>query len=120
MNTVSIIGNLGRDPELRFTPSGKAVTALSLAVNDDFDADADPTWVTVVVWGKAAEAVASHKGKGDEVAVEGRLRSRTYDKDGQTHFLLEVVARRVKFLRNKAGATTNGNYQVGEGEEEPF
>ena len=101
MNVVNIIGRLGRDPELRYTQSGKAVCNLRLAVNDGKDREA--VWLDVVCWDKTAELVGQYKHKGDEIAVEGRLQVREYeDKDGNKRKATEIVANRVHFIGPKS------------------
>ena len=101
MNNVSLIGRLGRDPELRHTQSGKAVANLRLAISNGKDRDA--TWLDVVCWDKTAELVANYKRKGDEVAVEGRLQVREYqDREGNNRKAVEVVAFRVHFIGPKS------------------
>jgi single-strand DNA-binding protein len=102
-NTVLLSGNLGADPEMKFTASGTAVTNMRLATNRRYtDAQGNPQertdWHRIVVFGKQAQACAEHLKKGRLVGVEGELRSRSYeDKDGNTRYVVEVVARSVKF-----------------------
>lgn len=98
MNSVSIIGRLGQDPELRYTPSGHAVINLRVAINEQFGDKQQTTWLTVVVWDKLAEACAEYLRKGSRIAVLGRLSSRTYETNGHKRSVTEVVARRVTFL----------------------
>ncbi len=99
MNNVSLIGRLGRDPEARFTTTGKQVTTFSIACDNPYRRDQDPDWVNVEAWGKTAELVAEHKTKGDQVAITGRLTSSSWeDNDGTTRHRLYVTAERVDFL----------------------
>lgn len=132
MNRVFLIGNLTRAPELRYTPSGTAVSDLRLAVNRDFTTQAgekrqETSFLTVVVWGKQAEASGEYLDKGSPVLVEGRLQTRDWEtRDGQKRSVVEVVAERIQFLgRGKGtpapvGAPEPGE-AVAEGEEEvPF
>lgn len=99
MNTVAIIGRLGKDPELKYTQSGKAVTTLSVAVDAGRD---EIAWVNVVCWEKTAEAVCEHLSKGAQVGIEGRLQTRQWQtNDGQQREVLEVVAHRVDFCGSK-------------------
>lgn len=104
VNKVILIGNLGRDPETRYTPNGKAVTRFSLATSNTWtDSEGEKQqateWHHVVVWGKQGEACAEHLQKGRQVYVEGSLRYRTYDgKDGNKRSVAEVVAQKVRFL----------------------
>ena len=95
---VTLIRNLGKDPDMRFTGSGKAVTDFSLAVNDGKETE----WVNIVTWEKTAELCNQYLNKGSLVCIEGRLRSSTWDDDeGKKHYKTEVVANRVIFLGKK-------------------
>lgn len=99
MNSVVLIGRLARDPELRFTASGKAVATFSIAVNRPFSKTNEADFFTVVVWGKPAENCANYLSKGRLVGVEGRLQSRSYEtQNGEKRYVTEVVANQVEFL----------------------
>jgi single-strand DNA-binding protein len=104
LNKVFLIGNLTRAPELRYTPSGTAVSDLRLAVNRSYttqggDRREETCFLTVVVWGKQAESSAQYLDKGSPVLVEGRLQTRDWEtKDGQKRNVVEVVAERLQFL----------------------
>ena len=101
MNSVNLIGRLTRDPELVAANNGTAIVNFALAI-DRRDRDQDPVYVEVKAFGAQADAIASHKTKGDEVAVEGRLELDRWEaKDGSNRSRLYVVANRVEFLRNK-------------------
>jgi single-strand DNA-binding protein len=108
VNKVILIGNLGRDPELRFVQSGQAVANFTLATNDRWtDREGKPQerteWHRIVVWGKQAENCANYLAKGRSVYVEGRLQTREWeDKEGQKRQTTEVVAQLVQFL-DRAG-----------------
>ncbi len=111
VNKVILIGNLGRDPELRVTPSGHSVCQLNVATTRTYtkgnDRVEDTEWHRVVVWGKQAEHCANYLTKGRQVYVEGRLQTRSYDdKDGNKRYITEVVAENVQFLggRGEGGA----------------
>jgi single-strand DNA-binding protein len=94
-----IIGNLGDDPEMRFTRSGKAVAEMSVAVNDRRGEEEHTDWYLVVAWGKLAEACNSYLHKGSSVLVEGRMRKETWEDDeGQARSKWKLVAQRVEFL----------------------
>jgi single-strand DNA-binding protein len=101
---VIIVGNLGRDPEMRYTPTGRPVTTLNVATNRRWtDAEGqrqeETTWFRVVVWGKQAESCNQYLSKGRQVLVEGRIRTGQYeDKSGQTRYTWELVASNVRFL----------------------
>ncbi|MBU0683532.1 MAG: single-stranded DNA-binding protein [Candidatus Omnitrophota bacterium] len=104
MNKVFLMGNLTRDPELRYVPSGSAVANFSVAVNRVYkdstgERKEDTSFVRVVVWGKMAEICGEYLTKGRPVLVEGRLKSRTWEgQDGQKRSALDVVATSVQFL----------------------
>jgi single-strand DNA-binding protein len=99
-----IIGHLGRDPEMRYTPSGKPVTTFSAAANrnwqsSDGERHEETEWFNVVAWGGLAEVCSQHLSRGQQVYVEGRLQSRKWeDAEGKKHFTTEVVAREIIML----------------------
>jgi len=105
LNRVLLIGNLTRDPELRYVPSGTAVTTFDIAVNRVYAAQSgekkeETSFLRVVVWARRAEVCAEYLSKGSPVFVEGRLRSRSWEtQDGQKRNTIEVVANNVQFLR---------------------
>jgi len=109
LNKVMLIGNLGKDPELRFTPSGRAVAKFSVATSEQWTTPEgqrqDRTdWHNIVVWGKQAETCGQYLSKGRQVYIEGSIRSRQYDdKEGQKRWITEVVAQRVQFLGGGRG-----------------
>jgi single-strand DNA-binding protein len=113
LNKVMIIGNLGRDPEMRYTPSGKPVTSFSLAcsrswISSDGERREETEWFNVVAWGNLAEICNQHLSKGQQVYVEGRLQTRSWeDNNGQRHFRTEVVANEMIILGNRAGYDAN-------------
>src|SRR5687768_15348063 len=103
LNKVMVIGNLGKDPDMRYTANGSAVTTFTVAVNRSYAGDngrKDETeWFTVVTWNKLAELLGQHLHKGRKVYVEGRLSTRSWDgPDGQKRYRTEVVANQVLFL----------------------
>jgi single-strand DNA-binding protein len=107
LNKVMIMGNLGRDPEMRYTPSGKPVTSFSVAVSRSYmKPEGERTevtdWFNVVAWGRLAEICSQYLTKGSMVYVEGRLETRSWEGDnGQKHFRTEVVANDVNILDRK-------------------
>jgi single-strand DNA-binding protein len=110
LNKVMLIGNLGTDPEMRYTANGSAVTTFRLAVSRSFGGDGErreeTEWFTVVTWNKLAELLGQHLQKGRKVFVEGRLASRSWDgPDGQKRYRTEVVANQVLFLDRPQGAS---------------
>ena len=108
LNKAMIIGNLGRDPEMRYTPNGQAVTQFTVAVNRNYkDNDGawqeETEWFRVVVFGQQAERAAEYLRKGGKVYVEGRLQTRQWeDKDGQKRYTTELVANQVTNLERRA------------------
>lgn len=103
LNKVLLLGNLTRDPELRHTPSGTSVVDLRLAVNRKFKgadgSSRDETcFVSVTVWGRQAETSQQYLTKGSPVLIEGRLKYDEWEKDGQKHSRVGVVAERVQFM----------------------
>lgn len=107
MNRVILIGRLTRDPELRYTTNGTAVTTFTVAVDRKFNRN-EADFIPIVVWNKAAENCANYLGKGRMVAIEGRLQIRSYDtQEGQKRWVTEVIADEVKFLDK--GRTSSGS-----------
>jgi len=110
INKVILVGNLGRDPEVRFTTGGKPVAQLSVATTDVWmdqnnQKQERTEWHRVVAWGKLAEVCGQYLSKGRQVYVEGRLQTRSYeDKDGVKKYTTEIVANTVKFLSGGGGA----------------
>lgn len=105
-NKVFLIGNLTRDPELRYTQNSKAVASLGLAVNNA-RSENDVTFVDLTVWDKQAEVAAQYLKKGSMVHVEGRLKLESWEKDGQKRSKLVVVVENFQFLDRKNGASSN-------------
>lgn len=110
INKVILIGNLGKDPELRYTPNSKAVATFSLATTERWkDKEGQfqekTEWHNIVAWGKQAEICKEYLKKGSSVYVEGRLQHRSYDdKDGNKKYITEIVARSVQMLGRKGEA----------------
>jgi single-strand DNA-binding protein len=110
VNKVILIGRLGQNPEVRYTPSGAAVANFSIATNETWvdksgQKQERTEWHKVVVWGKLAELCAQYLTKGRQAYLEGRLQTRQWqDKDGQTKYTTEVQAQTVQFLGTGAGA----------------
>jgi single-strand DNA-binding protein len=127
VNKVILVGNLGRDPEVRATPSGQSVCNFSLATTERFTDRAgqqrDQTeWHNVVVWGKQADLCGQYLKKGRQVYVEGRLTTRQYEaKDGTgKRYRTEVVAQRVQFLGGRAaGAMDDSGSDFAPGPDAP-
>lgn len=125
VNKAIIVGNLGRDPEVRFTPDGRAVARFSVATTERWT---DPQgqrqerteWHNVVVWGKQAEVCGQYLSKGRQVFVEGSIRSRSYDdKTGNKRYITEIVARDVRFLGSGGGAGRDQGFVAPPAEDVP-
>lgn len=109
LNRVLLIGNLTKDPELRYTPSGTPVANMRLAVNSSFKGQdgqrkEETCFVTIVVWSKQAEICNQYLKKGRSVFIEGRLIYRSWEAEGKTRSTMEVRADRVQFLGGPGGA----------------
>lgn len=106
-NRVIMIGNLTKDPELRYTASGLAVANFRLAVNSKFKAGdefkEESLFIDVVVWGKQGESCSQYLAKGRPVLVEGRLQERSWESEGQRRSKMEIVAQTVRFLGGRGG-----------------
>ena len=113
MNKVVLIGRLTRDPELRYTGSNTPVATFSLAVNRNFtnqNGEREADFINIVVWRKQAENVKNFLTQGSQVAVEGRIQTRSYDdQNGQKRYVTEVVADNVEFLGSKSSSNSNNS-----------
>lgn len=108
MNTVALIGRLGRDPDLRYTTNGKAVANFSLAVTRQYNRE-ETDWFDVVCWGKTAEVVSNHLSKGRQVGVTGRLQQDKWTNDaGENRSKVVVVADNITFVGSKDGGSSGG------------
>lgn len=107
LNKCMIIGNLGRDPEMRYTPSGQAVTQFTVATNRNYrdqqgEWQKETEWFRVVVWGQQAERAAENLRKGNKVYIEGRIQTRQWeDQTGQKRYTTELVANQVSSLERR-------------------
>ena len=124
VNKIIIIGNLGSEPEMRFTPNGRPVTSFNVATNWRYttaegERKEETEWFSIVTWGKLAEQCNQFLTKGRLVYVEGRLRMHTWEgQDGQRRSRNEIVASRVSFLDRQAGAPLPGEKSDEGGVEE--
>jgi single-strand DNA-binding protein len=115
VNKAILIGNLGRDPEMRYTPNGQAVTKFSIATTEKFknrdgEQQERTTWHNIVAWGRQAEVANEFLSKGRPVYIEGRIDNRSYDdKDGNKRYISEVIVQRMQFLGSK-GDTSGGGF----------
>ncbi len=126
INKVILIGNLGKDPEVRFTPGGQAVANFNIATSESWNdkntgqKQERTEWHRIVVWGKLAELCGEYLKKGRQCYVEGRLQTREWtDKEGQKKYTTEIVANTVQFLGGggggAGGAGGGGGSRGGEG-----
>lgn len=125
MNKVFLIGRLTRDPELRYTGNNTAVASFSLAVNRNFTNQAgerEADFINIVVWRKQAENVKNYLSQGSQVAIDGRLQTRSYDdNNGQKRYVTEVIADNVEFLGTKgSGSTPQSNASSSKEEPTPY
>ena len=127
LNKLMIIGHLGRDPEMRFTPSGRPVTTFSVATtrswhSADGERHEETEWFNVVAWGSLAEICNQHLRKGQQVYVEGRLQTRRWDdSDGNKHYTTELVAKEMIILgERRESYSADDHDEQTEGEELPF
>lgn len=123
-NRVILVGNLTRDPELRYIPSGTAVTEVGLAVNDRRKSASgewvdETTFVDVTLWGRQAEIASEYLNKGSNVLIEGRLKLDTWEKDGKKNSKLRVVGERMQMLGGRGGPGGGGGPSGGGGGARP-
>ena len=115
LNKVMIIGHLGREPEMRYTPSGRPVTSFNVATtrswnSPDGERREETEWFNVVAWGNLAEICKQYLNKGQQVYVEGRLQTRRWeDQEGKKHFTTEVVANEMIMLGERPARNTGEN-----------
>jgi single-strand DNA-binding protein len=111
-NRVILVGNLTRDPELRYIPSGMAVSEIGLAVNDRVKKNDqwvdETTFVDVTLWGRTAEVANEYLSKGSPVLIEGRLKLDSWEKDGQKRSKLRVVGEKMQMLGSRDGGSRGG------------
>jgi single-strand DNA-binding protein len=125
LNKAMIIGNLGRDPEMRYTPSGQAVTQFTVAVNRNHKDQngewvEETEWFRVVAWGPLAERTAEYLRKGRKVYVEGRLQTRQWEgQDGQKRYTTELIANTVTALDRRPETGDDPGFQPKPGERPP-
>lgn len=109
LNKVTLIGNLGRDAELRSTPSGQSVANFSLATTERWtdkqgQRQEQTEWHRCILWGKTADSLQQYLVKGKQVYIEGKLQTRQWEKDGQKHYSTEINVREVKLLGGSPNA----------------
>ena len=112
INKVILVGNLGQDPEVKYTAGGDAVTTLSLATSDSWkDKDTGENqerteWHRVVLWRRLAEIAGEYLKKGSKIYIEGQLQTRKWEQEGQTRYTTEIIARDMQFLDSR-GSSNN-------------
>ncbi|MSM39270.1 MAG: single-stranded DNA-binding protein [Geobacter sp.] len=133
LNKVMLIGNLGKDPEVRYTTSGQAVASFSIATSEKFknrngEMEERTEWHNVVLWGRQAEIAGEYLAKGRTVFIEGRLQTRKWqDKEGRDRYTTEIVGDRMQMLGGKgeggsgrpAGGRQGGEYNSAPAYDEP-
>jgi single-strand DNA-binding protein len=130
MNKIMLIGNLGKDPELNYTPSGTALTKFTMAVNrrtrdrESGEKRDETTWFNIVAWNQLAETCNQYLHKGSKVFIEGRMTSRKFtDKDGNERTAWEVTANEMEMLDPKgqgSSSSSSGGFDEMAGDEVPF
>ncbi len=120
LNKTMLIGNLGRDPQLSYTTQQVAVCGFSIATNERWtdrntgEQQSKTEWHRIVVFGKQAEICSKYLAKGSSIYIEGRLQTRPYEKEGQTHFITEIIASHFQFLSpGRSEDQNNGGQQGG-------
>ena len=126
LNKVMIIGRLGKDPEMRYTPSGRPVTNFSVATSrswntSDGERRTETEWFNVVAWGSLAEICNQYLAKGRQVYIDGRLQSRSWeDNEGKRHTSVEVVANEMIMLGNRQSSDDQPDETQADEDEFPF
>ena len=126
LNKIMIIGRLGRDPEMRYTPSGRPVTSFSVATSRSWSTSegerrVETEWFNVVAWGNLAEICKQHLAKGQQVYIEGRLQTRNWDDaEGNKHTSVEIVANEMIMLSERREAEGASDVEESEDDEFPF
>ena len=121
LNKVMLIGNLGRDPEIRYTQQGLAMVTFSVATTEYWtdkntgDRQEKTEWHRIVAFGKQAETLEKYLSKGSAVFIEGRLQTRSWEKEGQTHYTTEIVVSNFQFVGGRQENQGGGGYQGGGG-----
>lgn len=126
VNKVILVGNLGKDPELRYTPSGAAVATFSLATSERYkdksgQQQEKTEWHNIVMWRGLAEIAGKYLHKGKQVYIEGRIQTRSYDdRDGNKRYITEIVADQMQMLGGRGGDEGGGNRSGWNGPSEEY
>ena len=121
LNKAMLIGNLGKDPEIRYSQQGTAVVNFSIATSEQWsdkntgEKQEKTEWHRIVSFGKQAEILEKYLSKGRQIYIEGRLQTSNYEKEGQTHYTTDIIVREFQFLGNRQDNQGGGNYQSGGG-----
>ena len=119
VNKVILVGNLGKDAEVKVTPGGQTVANFSIATTENWTKEGEKKelteWHRIVLWGKTADALQPYLVKGKQIYLEGRLQTRQWEKDGQKHYTTEVKADKVVLLGGGSGGSRGGDRQVERG-----
>ncbi len=124
-NRVILMGNLTRDPELRYIPSGTAVCEFGLAVNDRRKNQQTGEWIEdtqfieITMWARQAEVASEYLSKGSPVFIEGRLKFDSWEKDGQKHSKLRVVGERMQFIGGRGEGSGSSNHNQSDSQPQP-
>jgi single-strand DNA-binding protein len=125
VNKVIIIGHLGRDPEMKYTPSGVPVANFSIATSETWkdkntgEKQEKTEWHRIVAWNRLAEICGEYLKKGSQVYLEGKLQTRSWDKDGETRYATEIVAQSMQMLGAKGGGSGGEKAQSERPKAEP-
>ncbi len=126
VNKVILVGNLGRDPEMRYMPSGDAICNISIATTDTWkdknsgDKKESTEWHRVVFFGRQAEIAGQYLKKGSQVYIEGKLQTRKYQKDGVDHYATDIRADVMQFLGGREGTGEAPARESGGGQQRPY
>ena len=121
LNQCNFIGRAGKDPEIRYAPSGTAVCNFSIAVGYKYKDEESVEWIRIVTFGKLAELIAKYVFKGSRVFVSGRMQAKSWeDKDGTKRYTTEIIANTVQFLSSKGDSVSPGEANAEDDGEIPF
>lgn len=114
LNRITLIGNLGKDPDFRTTPSGSSVCSFSLATTDSFkdrngEIQETTDWHNIVMWEKLAEIAHQYLKKGSKIYLEGRIKYRSYEKEGITRYITDIIASNMIMLDNKSSSSRSSD-----------
>jgi len=120
VNKVILVGNLGKDAEVRVTPGGQSVASFSIATTENWtskegEKKEQTEWHRIVLWGKTADTLQPYLVKGKQIYLEGRLQTRQWEKEGQKHYTTEVKADKIVLLGGGGGGSRGGDRQVERG-----